>query len=373
MELRHLRYFVAVAEELHFGRAARRLRISQPPLSAQIRDLEHELAVTLFIRTRHKVELTDAGHALLARARDVLARVGTFAAEAASVARGEQGVVTVGYTTTAAYQLLPRLLQQLRVHHPRIALRLEELASPAQPAALEDRRIDLGLACLPIATRGTVALPLIHEQMTLAIPHDHPLARRAAIGLADLRGVAQVGLRDSTEPGWAQACAGELARARVAAPVVAEADTKLALLGLVAAGLGVAVISSSLATLGRPGVVFRPIADSQVPLVLGAVHRPQPSELVRAVLDVAVSASDIGSRSTPARSSRSRRRGRARAGRGARADRRRGRRRARGRRRRRTGARRRWRRAGGGRPDRGGGRRRSRSRRARRRDRRASG
>lgn len=284
MELRHLRYFVAVAEELHFGRAARRLAVSQPPLSAQIRDLERELATALFVRSHHRVELTDAGRALLPRARDVLGRVGAFAAEAASVARGEHGVVTIGYTTTATYELLPRLLARLRTHDRGITVRLEEMASPSQPGALADGRIDLGIACLPVIAPRTTAEPLIHEQITLAIPTRHPLARRARIRLADLRDVAQVGLRDSTEPGWAQACAGELLRARIVGPVVAEADTKLALLGLVAAGLGVAVISSSLATLRRPGVVFRPIADARTPLVLGALHRPAPSPLVTRVL-----------------------------------------------------------------------------------------
>lgn len=287
MELRHLRYFVAVAEELHFGRAARRLGVSQPPLSAQIRDLEHEIGAALFVRSHHRVELTDAGRALLVRARDVLARVSAFAAEAASVARGEHGLVTIGYTTTATYQLLPPLLARLRAADTRIAVRLEELASPAQPAALADGRIDLGLACMPVVAPGTTAEPLVHERITLALPTKHPLARRARVRLADLRDVPQVGLRDSPEPGWAQACAAELLRARVAGPLVAEADTKLALLGLVAAGLGVAVISSSLATLGRPGVVFRPIADARTRLVLGALHRPAPTPLVERLLAAA--------------------------------------------------------------------------------------
>ena len=284
MELRHLRYFVAVAEELHFGRAARRLHISQPPLSAQIRDLERELGTTLFTRTHHRVELTDAGRALLDRARDVIARVGTFAEEAASVARGEQGLVTIGYTATATYQLIPPLVAALRGEG--IAARLVELASPAQPAALADASIDLGLACLPVAPNGLIAVPLVDETMTLAIPAGHALARRRRVWMRDIIDEPQVGLRNSAEPGWATACFDELARAGVRGPVVAEADSKLAVLGLVAAGLGVAVLSSSLATLGRDGVTYRPIADAQTPLVLGALHRVGPSELVRRVLDI---------------------------------------------------------------------------------------
>jgi len=287
MELRHLRYFEAVAEELHFGRAAQRLHISQPPLSAQIKDLEHALGVELFVRTHHKVELTDAGRLLLVRARDVLRRAGALASEAASVARGASGLVSVGYTTTAAYQFLPRWLEVVKKSLPDVAIRLEELASPAQPMALNEQRIDIGLACLPVPTHGTVARPLVEERMMLAIPARHPLAKRRALRLVNLREVTQVVLRDSPEQGWAQACAAELTRAKVVAPVAAEADTKLALLGLVAAQLGVAVVSSSLATLGRPGVVFRAITDAKSPLVFGALHRAKPSALVSRLLELA--------------------------------------------------------------------------------------
>ncbi|HEY6728248.1 MAG TPA: LysR substrate-binding domain-containing protein [Polyangiaceae bacterium] len=287
MELRHLRYFVAVAEELHFGRAARRLHISQPPLSAQIRDLEHEFGVTLFERSHHKVELTDAGRQLLPRARDVLQRAVNLAVEAASVARGASGLVSVGYTTTAAYDFLPRWLELSQQRLPLVAIRLEELPSPAQAFALDEQRIDIGLACLPVAAHGALARPLVRERITVALPARHPLAKRRQLRLADLCGVTQVVLRNSQEQGWAQACAAELARAGVHAPVAAEADTKLALLGLVAAQLGIAVISSSLATLGRPGVVFRTIADVRRPLILGALHRPRPSALVSQLLELA--------------------------------------------------------------------------------------
>jgi DNA-binding transcriptional LysR family regulator len=290
VELRHLRYFVAVAEELHFGRAARRLHISQPPLSSQIRDLERELHVELFVRSHHQVELTDAGRVLLVRARDLLQRADHLTAEAASVARGASGLVSVGYTTTAAYVLLPRWLELIKQRMPQVEVRLVELSSPAQPRALEERRIDLGFSCLPVPAQGMLARPLSSERITVAIPARHPLAKRSKLRLADLRGVTQVVLHDSPEQGWAQACAGELARAKVVAPVAAEADTKLALLGLVAAQLGVAVISSSLATLQRPGVVFRTVVDAKTPLVLGALYRPTLSPLVAELLELAVMA-----------------------------------------------------------------------------------
>jgi DNA-binding transcriptional LysR family regulator len=294
MELRHLRYFVAVAEELHFGRAARRLHISQPPLSSQIRDLERELHVELFVRSHHQVELTDAGRVLLVRARDLLHRADDLAAEAASVARGASGLVSVGYTTPAAYVLLPRWLELIKQRLPQVDVRLIELASPAQPRALEERRIDLGLACLPVPTQGMLARPLSTERITVAIPARHELSKRSKLRLADLRGVTQVVLRDSPEQGWAQACADELTRAKVVAPVAAEADTKLALLGLVAAQLGVAVISSSLATLERPGVVFRAVIDAKTKLALGALYRPTLSPLVSELIELAVTAGQPG-------------------------------------------------------------------------------
>ena len=294
VELRHLRYFVAVAEELHFGRAARRLHLSQPPLSAQIRALEDEVGARLLDRSRHHVALTDAGRAFLERARDILSRASAMAEEVAGIARGEQGLVRLGYTTTASYELLPGLLATLRVTAPGLRVRLREIPSPAQPAALRADQLDAGLACFPLAAEDLVQGALVRERMVCAVPAGHPLGRQGSLRVGELRGVPMVGLRESTEPEWAALFAAELAEAEVIPQIVAEADTKLSLLGLVAAGLGVALVSSSLATVRRPGVRYRPLRGIRRDLELGFLHRPTPSPLVRAVVAAARQAVGTG-------------------------------------------------------------------------------
>lgn len=281
MELRHLRYFVAVAEELHFGRAAKRLRISQPPLSAQIRDLEDEVGARLFERGTRTVDLTDAGRTFFSRAKDLLARAEAAKSEASDIARGELGTITIGYTTTAMYELLPRVLTEFRAERARIGIKLAEMPSHALARALDEGRIDVGFACLPTPLGDHVARVVGEDRMVIALPANHPLARRAKLRMRDLDGLAMVGVRPTIEPGWAKACEVALANAGIFPKVLQEADTKLALLGLVAAGLGAAVVSSSLGTLSRSGVVFRAIEGDETRLSLGMLARRTNGPLVK--------------------------------------------------------------------------------------------
>ena len=151
MELRHLRYFVVVAEELHFRRAAERLHMSQPPLSQQIRALEEEVGATLLLRNQRKVELTAAGAAFLERAREILAPVEDAARQARRVQRGEVGRLAVGFVGSAMYSFVPELLRAFREQSPDIALRLHELGTSEQLRQLEDGRLDVGFMRLPVA------------------------------------------------------------------------------------------------------------------------------------------------------------------------------------------------------------------------------
>ncbi|AKV01891.1 LysR family transcriptional regulator YnfL [Labilithrix luteola] len=286
MELRHLRYFVAVAEELHFGRAAKRLRISQPPLSAQIRDLEDEVGARLFERGTRNVDLTAAGRAFFGRAKDLLARAEAAKSEANDIGRGELGAISIGYTTTAMYELLPRVLTAFRAERTRIGITLAEMPSRALAGALDEGRIDVGFACLPTELGHHVARVVDEDRMVIALPERHPLARRAKLRLRDLETLEMVGVRPTIEPGWAKACEVALANAGVFPKILQEADTKLALLGLVAAGLGAAVVSSSLATLARTGVVFRPIQGDKTRLALGMLSRKTNGPLVKQFMRV---------------------------------------------------------------------------------------
>lgn len=286
MEPKLLRAFVAVAEELHFGRAAKRLHISQPPLSLQIKRLEAEIGTSLLTRSKRHVALTEAGQVLLGRARQLLSDAERAAAEALRVGRGEAGTLTVGYTATASHRLLPEVVPRFRQRHEGVRLELLELRSAEQPDALRSGRIELGLVCAPVAAEGLLETPLARERLVVALPKRHPLAKKARLTPADLDGQAYVGVRPDVEPAWAEASFRALAAAGAVPRLVQETDTKLALIGLIAAGLGLSVVSESMAVLERRGVVFRPLAGLELRLRLSALAPPSPTPRAAAFLQL---------------------------------------------------------------------------------------
>src|SRR5690606_21896363 len=182
MELRHLRYFIAVAEERHMTRAAQRLGIQQPPLSQQIRALETELDVQLFRRKPRGVELTDAGQAFLERARAILDQVERAFATTRRTARGEQGRVVVGFTSSAPFHpFVPRVIRAFREISPLVSLVLEESGSSELVQGLHNEEIDAAFIRSPLAdVVGLLVRPLLSERMVVALPKGHPLAGRAA-------------------------------------------------------------------------------------------------------------------------------------------------------------------------------------------------
>ncbi|HEY8926608.1 MAG TPA: LysR substrate-binding domain-containing protein [Polyangia bacterium] len=288
MELRLLRAFVTVAEELHFGRAARRLHLSQPPLSMQVRRLEEALGARLFERDRRGVSLTAPGEALLGRARHLLAEAERARAEVARVASGEGGVLAVAYTAAATHRLLPRVVPLLRARLPRVRLELRELRSAEQAEAIRDGRIELGLVCAPVDDALDLALhPLVQERLAVALPARHPLARRKVVSASDLDGQPYVGVRPDVEPGWALGATRALHAAGVRVEIAQETDTKVAMLGLIAAGVGLSVVSESMRELGRRGVVFRPVRGIDLRLVLAALTPREPTPRAQAFLALA--------------------------------------------------------------------------------------
>lgn len=293
LDPRLLRSFVAVAEELHFGRAARRLHISQPPLSVQIKKLEESLGARLFERDRRHVALTEAGAFLLPRARHLLAEAERSASEVLRIARGEAGVLAVGYTPTATYEVLPPLLRAFRKRAPEVRLELLELRSAEQPEALRHGRIEVGLACGPLDPPDLSEHVLVRERFVLAVSRGHRLARGGDVPLRALDGEGLILVRPDLEPAWADACTRALARARIRMPVVQETDGKIAMLGLVAAGLGVSLVSASMMRLGREGVVYRELPElrARVPLTLLTQQAPSPraAELLRLAQETAPS------------------------------------------------------------------------------------
>jgi DNA-binding transcriptional LysR family regulator len=292
-----LRAFVAVAEELHFGRAARRLHLSQPPLSMRIRRLEEALGVRLFERDRRHVALTEAGAFFLDRARHLLAEGERSRLELTRIARGEAGLLAIGYTPTATYEVLPTLLRAFARQWPagrpagRPAVRLEliEMRSGLQADALRSGRIEVGLACGPIDEPAIDERVLARETFVAALQRRHALAAHQRLHLRHLDGQPFIVVRPDIEPAWADACSRALVRAKVRVEIAQETDSKIAMLGLVAAGVGVSLVSASMMRLARDGVVFRPIADLTLRVPLVGLTHARSSRRAHAFLQTPVS------------------------------------------------------------------------------------
>ena len=284
LEPRLLRSFVAVAEELHFGRAARRLHISQPPLSMQIRKLEELIGTRLFERDRRNVALTEAGGFLLNRARHLLGESARACEETRRIGKGESGALAVGYTATATYEVLPPLIRAFQKARPGVRLELIEMRSPLQPEALRRSRIEVGLACGPMEASDLEERVVANESFVVAVGSQSPLARQARLRLRDLAREPFVLVRPDIEPAWADACGAALHRAGIQPNIAQETDSKLAMLALVAANLGVSLVSASMQRLGRAGVRFIPLADLKLRLPLVSLTLPTASPRARAFL-----------------------------------------------------------------------------------------
>jgi DNA-binding transcriptional LysR family regulator len=288
MELRHLRYFVAVAEELHFRRAAERLHMSQPPLSQQIKALENDVGVQLLVRDRRGVSLTPAGTAFLAESYNVLGAVEHAVATAQQVAHGEMGDLSIGFVGSAMYGLVPELLRAFGEEHRAVRVRLREMASAAQMPALQVREIDIGFLRPPVAAEGITVETLFEEPLVVALPADHPLAATTRVDVRRLRDEAIVILSPYDAPGMYTATEATLAAAGVVPHVVQTVTELPTAVGLVAAGLGVTLVPASLVSLHRTGVVYRPLKGRahMVRLAVAYRSRSQPP-VVQAFLDLA--------------------------------------------------------------------------------------
>jgi DNA-binding transcriptional LysR family regulator len=289
MELRHLRYFVAVAEEQRVTRAAERLGMQQPPLSQQIRILERELDVQLFRRLPRGVALTAAGVAFLADARAILAQLDHAVATAKRTARGEQGRIAVGFTSSAPFNpFVPRVIRVYREAFPLVALTLEEGGTTELIEGLRNERIDAAFIRTPIADReGLVVQILLEEPMVLALPRGHVLARKKgaskALSLAAVAGEIFVIYRRPSGPGLHDVIVSACNAAGFSPRIGQEAPRIGSTLNLVAAGLGISLVPESLQLMRMDGVVFRRLAGTvqpKAPLYFAA-RRTEASAAVR--------------------------------------------------------------------------------------------
>ncbi|MEU8662696.1 LysR substrate-binding domain-containing protein [Actinoplanes philippinensis] len=273
MELRHLRYFLAVAEERHFGRAAARLHMAQPPLSQQIRQLESELGVQLLNRNTRRVELTEAGAAYLDRVRIVLAAVDDAGEVARRVAAGLQGRLSVGCVGSATYSLLPAVARRLREELPGVEVAFRgEMLGAQQVAALLGRDIDIALLRPPVDDPGITVRTLRSDALIVALPDGHPLTARTRLDVTDLRDEDFVihAERDSAMYGAVRRlCDRAGFEPRIRHEVV-ETST---LVTFVAADLGLAIVPEPVAQLGVPGATYRPLTDPTARIDLALATR----------------------------------------------------------------------------------------------------
>ena len=283
LDLRQLRYFVAVAEAQHFGRAAERLNIAQPALSMQVAALERHLNARLFDRTHRRVALTEAGILFLVEARATLRQAEQAERVGRQAGRGETGLVHLGYVGSAPFSpAMTRLLQRLRTDDPGIELQLAQMSAAAQLAGLATGEIDLGLVRSPLEplhhTLGALALG--DEPLVLVLPVEHRLAA-TRVGLADLEDEAFINYAPQGDTGLFTLVRTACGAAGFLPRVVQTVPQVTTIVCLVAAGLGIALVPESVGRLALPEVVFRPLADAPRTALLLVHRRDERSQRCR--------------------------------------------------------------------------------------------
>jgi DNA-binding transcriptional LysR family regulator len=291
IELRQLRYFVAVAEENHFGRAAARLHMTQPPLSQTIQTLEAALGTPLFARTKRSVALTPAGAALLPEARRILQQAGALPDLVRRAASGESGLLSLSFVSTADYSVLPPLLREFRERYPQVQIDLREATTDVQLEDLAQGRIDAGLLIPPLTDKAKAEL----DYLTVL---SEPLIMAAPKGLKALRGKSAVALKAVADipliifprriaPAFHDAILASFRDAGLTPRIGQEAIQMQTIVGLVSAGMGIALVPQSVSNLKRPGVEYKPLTDNTLPIETGlAWRRDNMSPVLRAFLEL---------------------------------------------------------------------------------------
>ena len=283
LELRHLRYCIAVAEELSFTKAARRLNIAQPPLSQQVKQVEERLGVSLFLRSSRKCELTPAGSAFVEAARRAVGEVERAAEAARRAARGETDRLRIGFTDSAALSVVPALIRRFRATHPTVHLELREASTNAQLLALERDQEDIVLVRGPLRDHpGTVEV--IHREPFLAaVPSVGPMGRRRNLTLPAIAAEPLVLFPRHSAPEFHDTILAMFRRAKCTPQIGYEAAEYQTMMSLVAAGLGLSVVPASVRNLGREGVKYLPIVGARERAEVVMVYRDRAtSPAVRA-------------------------------------------------------------------------------------------
>jgi DNA-binding transcriptional LysR family regulator len=287
MDLRHLRYVIVLAEELHFGRAARRLNISQPPLSRQLRLIENELGVQLFHRTRRDVRLTNAGQHFVREARQVVAQFEHATKVAARADRGEIGELKIG-TVPTQKMLITKCVRTFAERFPDVRLEFQTACTEGQLQALHESRLQIGFLVLPVQANGLAIEPVKSEPTYLGVPESHPLAHRRRIPLEALAGEPLIMLPRNHCTGFYDRVIMTCANAGFSPRVVHEVTDIIAGMALVEAGLGMSLFPASITEYGSKGIVFRDV-DPPLPRTEYALayRRTDTSPALRAFIGIA--------------------------------------------------------------------------------------
>jgi DNA-binding transcriptional LysR family regulator len=287
VELRHLRYFVVVAEELHMGRAAQRLSISQPPLSRQIRELEEEIGFPLFVRGYHRMELTAAGRAYLSQARQILDQVHRATEEAANIARGHAGHVRLGHGTHLPEGYLSRVIAAFQQVAPCVTVDVLEGPSPKILEALRGKSIDAAFVMPPRRTQGLVVRALLSEPLVIVLPDEHRSAKTVVASLDQFADENFVVCRRYSDPGWRELVEGICHGAGFTPKVRQAVEHAHMVLALVAQGVGVSIVPASAAERVR-GVRYRALPTTVPQLETAMVWRRDAGEdLVQRLAEIA--------------------------------------------------------------------------------------
>ncbi|BDA69498.1 LysR family transcriptional regulator [Rivularia sp. IAM M-261] len=265
IELRHLRYFLAVAEELNFGRAAERLNITQPSLSRQIQNLEKELEIILFERNPRQLKLTAPGQIFLTEAEQILLRFDQGIRVIKRASRGEIGQLTVGFQGSSVYDIIPISIKVFRERFPEVDIIMQHMTTSEQVIALSENNLDVGFVTPPITDANLEVEILLQEPLVLALPENHPLAAHSEISIAALADEPLILASRDRGCGLHEQIFDIYQKAGVHPNVVCAAKEMQVMLGFVAAGIGISLLPSHVKNFQRTGVVYR-VLNPEAPI-----------------------------------------------------------------------------------------------------------
>lgn len=296
MDLKQMRYFLAVAEERNFTRAAERLHMAQPPLTRQIQALEEDIGATLFVRTARGAVLTEAGEALLVEVPNLLALAQRAKEQAVLASEGQSGRLDVGIFGSGVLDVIPRLLARFHAERPEVRIVLHNLTKHEQLQALRERRISVGFNRLIPAEDDLVVEPVLRESMTVALPSNHVLAKKSEVTITDLSDYPMILYPRLPIAGLAQQVIQAFNREKSVLRVEQDVEDILTAIALVAGGFGACITVASTTSLKLPGVVYRPLVSKHLrEIELSCLYRktdlsPVLAAFVAVVLDYAAKA-----------------------------------------------------------------------------------